>query len=37
MNGYYESDGNMDGNVTVDDLNLYKPKASIIGSPYLRY
>ena len=37
VNTYFPTDGNLDGNVTVADLNQYQPNASIIGVPQVRY
>ena len=37
MNGYYDSDLNMDDNVTVDDLNQCRLNASKIGVAIVRY
>ena len=37
MNDYLPTDGNMDGAVTVEDLNGYTPNASKIGITIVRY
>ena len=37
LNVYANSDGSMDGNITVKDYNLYVPNASVIGVEQVRY
>ncbi len=37
INVYQDSDGNMDGNITVADFNKYRPNASKIGMDQIRY
>jgi len=35
--GYTTADGNLDLNITTADFNTYRPNASIIGMPIVRY
>lgn len=35
VSGYYKSDLNMDGQVTVADFNLYQPNAGILGASFI--
>lgn len=35
VSGYYRSDLNMDGQVTVADFNLYQPNAGILGASFI--
>lgn len=37
INGYLDSDCNLDKNVTIADFNLYQPNSSIIGISPIRY
>ncbi len=37
INTYQLGDGNLDGNITTTDFNIYRPNASKIGVPILRY